>query len=61
MSLLESIILFDVVKIIPADDSSSVHLQFGNNTGEDAATNGAFASEWAFFVNVMTFASLYQI
>ena len=54
----ESIILFDVVKVITTNHYCAIHLHFGNDTGEDATTNGAFSSEWALFVYIMAFASL---
>jgi len=39
VTLLESVVLADVVKVITANDNGFVHLHLGNNTRENAAMN----------------------
>lgn len=50
MSLLVSGVLWNEVKVLAADDESSVHLGGDDGTGEDTATNGDETSEWALLV-----------
>lgn len=60
MPLLESVVLLDVVEVIPSDDNSPLHLQFLDHTGEDAATDGHVTGERAFLINVSSFDRLNQ-
>ena len=34
------VVFLDIVKVIPPDDGGPVHLQLGDHTGEDTATDG---------------------
>ena len=52
MSLLEPIVLLDVVKVVTPHHDGSVHLHLGDDTGQDTATNGNLASEWTLLVNI---------
>ena len=58
VTLLESVVLADVVEVITTDDDGPVHLHLGNNTREDAASDAHVAGEGAFLVNVVTLNSL---
>lgn len=58
VALFESVVLLDVVQVVSSDDNSPVHLHLGDDTGQNAATDGHVASEGTFLVNVGTFASL---
>jgi len=61
VSFLKSVIFPDVMKIIPPDDNSPLHLHFLHDTSEDATTDRHVAGERAFLVNVGTFDSLENI
>ena len=50
MAFLISGVFGDVVKVFAADDEGAVHFRGDNCTGENAAADGDFASEWAFLV-----------
>ena len=56
--LLETVVFLHVVEIIPADDNGLVHLHLGDDSGEDAATDGDIAGEGTLLVDVMTLTSL---
>ena len=58
MPLLEPLVFFHKVQIIPTDNNGFLHLQFSDYTRQDTSTNAHIASKWAFFVNVSAFASL---
>lgn len=58
MSLFKTIVFSNVMKIVPANDNGTLHLQFLYNSGQDTSTNGDITSEWTFFVNVCTFNGL---
>ena len=58
MSLLEAVVLLDVMEIISAKNQRPLHLQFGDHTSEDTSTDGHIASEWALLVNVRAIDSL---
>ena len=53
VTLLESVVLANVVKVITTDNDGPAHLHFGNNAGEDATTDVHVASEGTFLVNVV--------
>ena len=59
VSLFKSVVLLDVMQVIPPDDNGSAHLHLSDDTGEDTAADGHFADEGAFLVNVVAFTSLY--
>lgn len=55
VSLLVSVVLWNVVQVVSSDDDGTVHLGGDNNTGQDLTTDGNKTSEWALLVNVSTF------
>ena len=57
--LLEPVVLLDVVQVVPPDDAGAVHLQLGDDAGQDAPADGHLAGEGALLVNVLTLASLF--
>lgn len=59
MSLFETVVLLDVVKIVTADDDGPLHLHLLNDSCENSSTNRNISSEGAFFVNVRALNSLY--
>ena len=59
VSLFEPVVFLDVVQVIPADNSGPVHLQLGDDSGQDTATNGNLAGEGTLLVNVVTLTGLY--
>ena len=52
------VVFLDVVQVIPADNSGPVHLQLGDDSGQDTATNGDLAGEGTLLVNVVTLTGL---
>jgi hypothetical protein len=58
MSLLKTVVLLDVVKVITTDDDSPLHLHLLDDTSKNSTTNGNITSEWALLVNVGTLNSL---
>ena len=58
VAFLESVVLLNVMQVVPADDHGLVHLHLGDDSGQDAATDRNLASEGALLVNVVTLASL---
>ena len=60
VALFETVVLLNVMQVVSPDNHGSVHLHFGDNTGENTSTDGNFADEWALFVNVITLASLFD-
>ena len=54
MSLLESVILLDVMKVISSQDDGVGHLGGKDDTFTDSSSDGNVRSEWAFFVNVLS-------
>lgn len=52
VSLFESIVFPNIMKVIPSDHYSSLHFHFDDNSSQDPTTNGHVASERAFLVNV---------
>ena len=56
--LLESVVLCDVVKIVPPDDDRPLHLHLGDDSGQDPAADVDVAGERAFLVDVVTVAGL---
>ena len=53
MPLLEPVVLLDVVQVVPPDDARLVHLQLGDDTGQDPAADGHLADEGALLVDVV--------
>lgn len=60
VSLLKTVVLLDVVKVITADDNGPLHLHLLDNTSEDTTTNGDITSEGALLVDVDSFNSLHK-
>jgi len=58
VAFLESVVLFDVVQVISPDNHGPVHFHLGDDTGENATTDGDLADKGALFVNVVSLASL---
>jgi len=54
MSLLESVVLLDVVKVISAEHDGSRHLVGEDNTLEDSTSDGHVGGEGALLVDVST-------
>ena len=54
VSLLETIVLLDVMKVVSANNNGSGHLGGNNHSSEDSTTDGNIASEWALLVDVST-------
>ena len=52
MSLLESVILLDVMKVISSEGDSTGHLSAKNDTFENSTSNGDWGGEWALLVDV---------
>lgn len=58
MAFLKSVVFTNVMKIIPADYDSPLHLQFLNYSCQDTSSDRHVASKRAFFVDVRAFESL---
>ena len=52
MSLLESVILLDEMKVISSQDNGSVHLVGENDSLEKSTSDGNAGGEWALVVNI---------
>ena len=52
MSLLKSIVLLNIVKIISSNDNGSLHLHFQDNTRQNSSTNVDIASKGTFLIDV---------
>jgi hypothetical protein len=50
VALLVSLVLWNVVEVVTADDEGSVHLGGDDNTAEDTATDRHETGEWALLV-----------
>ena len=61
MSLLESVILLDVVEIVPPYHNGSFHLHTPDYPSQNATTNANITSEGALLVNVCAFCGLLLI
>lgn len=55
MTFLKTIVFPDIMEIIPANDNSSLHFHFLDNSSEDSASDRYIASEWTLLVDVGTF------
>ena len=53
MSLLKSVVLLDVMKVISSQNNGSLHLVGKDDTLEDSASNVDIRGEWALLVNVV--------
>lgn len=52
VSLLITVVLLDVVKVITTDDNGALHLVGDDNTSQDTSTDGDITSEGALLVDV---------
>ena len=52
MSLLESVVLLDEMKVISSEDDGSGHLGADDNSLEDSSSNANVGGEWAFLVDI---------
>lgn len=50
MALLITVVLGDVVEVVPADDEGTVHLGGDDGAGQDTATDGDETGEGALLV-----------
>ena len=57
--LLEPIVFLDIMEVISPDHASTAHLQLGDDSGQDSATDGDIAGEGALLVDVSSLASLF--
>lgn len=55
MSLLEPVVLGQVMQVVATDHDGTLHLHLLHDSSEDAASDGDIPSEWALLVNVCTF------
>ena len=58
MSLLKSIVLLDVMKVVSSDDDCSFHLHALNSTSQDSSSDADVASKWTLLINVCAINSL---
>lgn len=54
MTLLVSVVFWNVVQIVSSDDDGTVHLGRDNSSGQDSTSDGNQSSEWTFLVDVRT-------
>lgn len=52
MSLLVSVVLLNIVKVVSSHDDSSLHLGGNDYSLDDSSSDGNVTGEWAFLVNV---------
>lgn len=60
VSLFVSLVLFDEVQVIHADDDGAVHFGRLDNAGQDPTSDGDVTGEWALFVDVVAFDGLFR-
>lgn len=58
MTFLKTVVLSDIVEIIPTYDNGPLHLHLLHDASEDAPSDRNVAGEWAFLVDVSPFKSL---
>lgn len=58
MSLLESIVLPNIMEVISSDNDGSLHLHLDDGTSKDASPDRNIACEWTLLVNVFSLDSL---
>lgn len=59
VSLLISVILFDVVEIVSSDNESVLHLVGDDHGSKDFSSNADIASEWTLLVNIVSLDGLF--
>ena len=52
MTLLKTVVLLDVVQVIPSNDDSPQHLHLGDDAGQDTASDGNITGEGALLVDI---------
>lgn len=52
VTLLKSVVLSDVMQVIPANDDGTLHLHLLHDTGKDASSDGHVAGKRALLVDV---------
>lgn len=57
MSLFESVVLSDIMEIVPSDNNSSLHLHFNDGSSKDATSDRYIACEGALFINIFALSS----
>ena len=60
MSLLESVVLLDVVEVVSSNDDGPFHLHTLDDASQDSPTDAHIASERTLLVYVGTFNCLYN-
>ena len=60
VSLLVSLVLFDKVQVIHAEDDGAVHFRRLDDAGQDPTSDGDVTGEWALFVDVVAFDGLFR-
>merc|ERR1719270_1033861 len=53
VSLLESVVLLDIMEIITSHHHGSAHLHLGDHSGQNTSTDGNLASKGALFVLIL--------
>lgn len=54
VSLLESVVFWNVVQVVSSDDDGSVHLGGDNSTGQNLTSDRDLTNKWALLVDVGT-------
>ena len=54
VTLLVSVVFWNVVQVVTSDDDGTVHLGGDNGTGQDLTSDRDVTNEWALLVNVVT-------
>lgn len=54
MTLLVSVVFWNIVQVVTSDDDGTVHLGRDNGTGQDLTSDRDVTNEWALLVNVVT-------
>lgn len=55
VSLFESTVFLDEMKVIPSDNDGTLHLLLSYDSGQNTSSDSNISSEWAFLVDVSTF------
>lgn len=58
MSLLEAVVLLDVVEVVSTDDNGPLHLHALHHPGEDPPPDAHVSREWTLLVDVRTLSCL---
>ena len=54
VTLLETTVLLDVMKVVPPDNNRALHLGRDDKSLKDLSTNGDIASEWTLLVDIIS-------